>query len=112
VRIRSKAPIRLNRFDVGMEENAPLAAAWLLLSALTHHVMRQFQLAKGAAPRVNGPKRTDRRVLESLRTLRFERIDLPAKLAQPERCAELGIAAPLAAQRRITQLLAALPAAV
>lgn len=86
-------------------------STWLLLSALTHNVVRQFQLTTGAVPRVNGPKRTYRWVLESLRTLRFELINLPAKLATPEGRAELRIAASPTSQRRITQILAALPKA-
>lgn len=86
-------------------------STWLLLSALTHNVVRQFQLTTGAVPRVNGPKRTYRWVLESVRTLRFELINLPAKLAMPGGRAELRIAASPTTQRRITQTLAALPEA-
>jgi hypothetical protein len=86
-------------------------STWLLISALTHNVLRQFQLATGALPRRNGAKRTYRWVLESLRTLRYELLNVPAKIAKPEGRPELRIAAAPETQRRITQILAALPEA-
>ena len=60
--------------------------------------------------RSNGRKRTYRFVLQSLRTLRFELIHLPAKLARPGGRRELRIAAPAAARQRITGVLDALEA--
>jgi hypothetical protein len=86
-------------------------STWLLISALTHNVLRQFQLATGALPRRNSAKRTYRWVLESLRILRYELLNVPAKIAKPEGRPELRIAAAPETQRRITQILAALPEA-
>jgi hypothetical protein len=86
-------------------------STWQLISALTHNVLRQFQIATTATPRTNGRKRTYRWVLESLRTLRYEVLNLPAKLARPEGRAELRIAADEGTQERIHQILGALPEA-
>jgi hypothetical protein len=86
-------------------------STWQLLSALTHNVFRQFQIATTAAARKNGRKRTYRWVLESLRTFRYEVLNLPAKLARPEGRAELRIAAGDEAQARIQEILDALPEA-
>jgi len=73
--------------------------------------VRQFQLSMGAPARRNSAKRTYRWVLESLRTLRYELLNVPAKIAKPEGRSELRILAALETQRRITQVLAALPEA-
>jgi hypothetical protein len=86
-------------------------STWLLLSALAHNTVRQFQLTTGAPRRANGPKRTYRWVFESLRTLRFELFNLPAKLARPEGRTELRLAASPETQRRIAHVLDALPEA-
>ena len=86
-------------------------STWLLISALAHNVVRQFQLSTGAAPRVNGAKRTCRWVFESLRTLRYELLNIPAKIANPEGRTELRLAAAPDTQDRIRQILAALPEA-
>jgi hypothetical protein len=80
-------------------------SAWLLISALTHNLARRFQLATGATERRNGPKRTYRWVLESLRTLRYELINIPAKIATPEGRPELRLAAAPGTQQRINQIL-------
>ncbi len=61
--------------------------------------------------RKNGRKRTYRWVLESLRTFRYEVLNLPAKLARPEGRAELRIAAAGDTRARIQQILDALPEA-
>ncbi len=84
---------------------------WQLISALTHNVLRQFQIATAAAERRNGPKRTYRWVLESLRTFRYEVLNLPAKLARPEGRTELRVAASTDTQERIRKILDALPKA-
>jgi Transposase DDE domain group 1 len=84
-------------------------STWQLISALTHNVFRQFQIATTAAQRKNGPKRTYRWMLESLRTFRYEILNLPAKLARPEGRGELRIAAGEATQQRILDILDALP---
>jgi hypothetical protein len=84
-------------------------STWQLISALTHNVLRQFQIATTATARTNGPKRTYRWMLESLRTFRYEILNLPAKLARPQGRAELRLAASDGAQQRILEILDALP---
>ena len=84
-------------------------STWQLISVLTHNVFRQFQIRTTAVARKNGRKRTYRWVLESLRTYRYEVLNLPAKLARPEGRTELRIAAGEDAQARIQKILAALP---
>ena len=84
-------------------------STWLLISALTHNVFRQFQITTTAAQRNNGRKRTYRWVLESLSTFRYAVLNLPAKLARPEGRAELRIAASEDTQARILQILDTLP---
>ncbi len=84
-------------------------SAWQLISALTHNVVRQFQVTMGAVQRNNGRKRTYRWVLESLRTLRYELLNLPAKLARPEGRTQLRLAASPETQSRIETILEALP---
>jgi hypothetical protein len=86
-------------------------STWQLISALTHNVFRQFQIGTTAAARKNGRKRTYRWVLESLRTFRYEVLNLPAKLARPEGRTELRIAAAPETQDRIAEILDALPKA-
>ena len=73
--------------------------------------MRQFQITTTAARRVNGRKRTYLWVLESLRTFRYEVLNLPAKLARPEGRAELRIAASEDTQQRLAEILDSLPEA-
>jgi hypothetical protein len=84
-------------------------STWQLICALTHNVVRRFQVTMGARQRANGRKRTYRWVLESLRTLRYEFFNLPAKLATPGGRAQLRLAVPPDTQRRIETLLAGLP---
>ena len=86
-------------------------STWQLISALTHNVVRQFQITTGAVERANGRKRTYRWVLESLRTLRFELIHLPAKIARPAGRLQLRIAASPEAQNRVQRALDRLPEA-
>ena len=86
-------------------------STWLLISALAHNVFRQFQIATTAPLRVNGRKRTYRWILESLRTFRYEVLNLPAKLARPAGRAELRIAASEDTRKRIREILDALPEA-
>jgi hypothetical protein len=73
--------------------------------------MRQFQIATTAAERTNGHKRTYRWVLESLRTFRYEVLNVPAKLARPGGRAELRIAASPDTQEQFRKILDALPEA-
>jgi len=84
--------------------------AWQLISGLTLNLIRQFQLYTDAPERKNGRKRTCRFVLQSLRTLRFELIHLPAKLARPSGRRELRLAASAARQERVIRVLDALEA--
>ena len=86
-------------------------STWQLISALTHNVFRQFQITTTAATRSNGRKRTYRWVLESLRTFRYEVLNLPAKLARPQGRNELRLAVGESSQRRIRDILDALPEA-
>ncbi len=76
-------------------------STWQLLSAMTHNLVRQFQIAMGATPRKNGRKRTYRFTLPSLRTFRFEILNLPGKLARPGGQTQLRIAAAPDSQRQI-----------
>jgi hypothetical protein len=84
-------------------------STWLLSSALTQNLVRQFQLSTNAAARPNGRERTSRWVFDSLRTFRYEILNLPAKIARPYGRAQLRIAAAPEAQRRIAQILDLLP---
>ena len=96
-------------FDTIPTQDWDANSAWLLISALTHNLLRQFQLLAGARPRVNGRKRTCRWIFESLRTLRYELLHIPARIVRPEGRSELRIAAAPDTQRRILQILDALP---
>ncbi len=86
-------------------------STWQLIGALTHNLLRQFQITTTASERKNGRKRTYRWVLESLRTFRYEVLNLPAKLARPGGRAELRIAASKDTEERILKILDALPEA-
>ena len=77
---------------------------------IAHTAEPACALHTDAPMRSNGRKRTYRFVLQSLRTLRFELIHLPAKLACPGGRRKLRIAAPAAARQRIMGVLDALEA--
>ncbi len=81
---------------------------WQLLVGLTHNLIRHFQLSTTATARPKGRKRTTLFVMETLRTLRFELINIPAKLARPQGHGELRIAASPDARLRYEATLAAL----
>jgi len=75
---------------------------WQIMSALTHNLMRHFQLKAGLArPRINGRKRTYRFSFMSMRSLRFLAIHLPARVARPAGKAELRIAAAPMPRKRL-----------
>lgn len=77
-------------------------STWQILSALTHNLMRHFQLRTGlASPHRNGLKRTYRHRYMSMRTLRFLTIHLPARVARPAGRHELRIAAAPATRKRL-----------
>jgi hypothetical protein len=79
-------------------------STWQLLSAITHNLVRQFQIETGAKQRPNGRKRTYRFQLPSVRTLRFELIHLPARIARPQGKSELRIAAAPHSRKRIREI--------
>jgi hypothetical protein len=76
-------------------------STWQLLSAITHNLTRQFQIEMGAKPRKNSRKRTYRFTLPSVRTFRFELLNLPGKVARPAGRTQLRIAAAPSSQRQI-----------
>ncbi len=98
-------------FDVIPTRDEDANRAWLLISALTLNLVRQFQLVTGTESRPNTRKRTCRWVFRSLRTLRYEILNIPAKLAAPSGRQQLRIAAAPATQRRIEGILESLPEA-
>lgn len=77
---------------------------WQLLSALTHNWVRDFQATLGLEERPNGRKRTARLRFPSLRTLRFELLQLPGRIARPRGRAVLRLAA---SERSRSRILAA-----
>lgn len=79
-----------------------------LMVGLTHNLIRHFQLRTIATRRPRGRKRTTLFVMETLRTLRFEWIHVPARLARPQGRDELRIAASPDARFRYEAILAAL----
>ncbi len=86
-------------------------STWQLLSALTHNLVRDFQLKAGlATPRRNGLKRTYRFSFRSMRSLRFLLIHLPGRIARPQGRPELRIAAAPEARHRIESILEAIAA--
>jgi len=86
-------------------------STWQLLSALTHNLVRDFQLAAQlATPRKNTRKRTCRFRFESLRTVRFTIFGFPGRICRPGGRQQLRVvAAPTirARIRRIERQLAA-----
>jgi hypothetical protein len=79
-------------------------STWQLLSALTHNLVRQFQIDTGAERRPNGRKRTYRFRLPSVRTLRFELIHLPARISRPGGKTTLRVAAAPVSRQRIREI--------
>lgn len=85
-------------------------SAWQILSALTHNLLRHFQIRTGAVQRPNTRKRTCRYRLLSLRTLRFTLFHLPGRIARPAGRTVLRIAASATSRQRIREIEAALAA--
>lgn len=85
-------------------------SSWQLLSALTHNLVRDFQATTGVEERPNGRKRTARMRFPSLRTFRFELIQLPARIARPGGRQKLRIAASERSQTLIREVEKALAA--
>jgi hypothetical protein len=78
---------------------------WQLLGALTHNLVRAFQLCAGSTARPNTWKRTYRFVFPSLQTERFELIHQPARVVRPGGCPELRFAVSDSTRRRIERTL-------
>jgi hypothetical protein len=86
-------------------------SAWQIFNALTHNLVRDFQLHAGIATvKPNTRKRTARLRFRKMRTLRFQWIHLPARIAQPQGRRELRIAAEPGTRQRLDQALAKLAA--
>jgi hypothetical protein len=86
-------------------------SAWQILNALTHNLMRDFQQRAGiATPKKNSRKRTTRLLFRQMRTLRFEWIHLPARIARPQGRAQLRIAAEPSTRERLDRALESLAA--
>jgi hypothetical protein len=86
-------------------------STWQLLSALTHNLVRDFQLKAGLAkPRRNSRKRTYRYSFRSMRTLRFLLIHIPGRIVRPQGRRELRIAAAPKTRRRIEGVVDAIAA--
>lgn len=86
-------------------------SAWQVLNALTHNLVRDFQLRAGIAlPKKNGRKRTTRLLFRRIRTLRFEWLQLPARIVRPQGRAQLRIAAGPATRERFGHALEKLAA--
>jgi hypothetical protein len=81
-------------------------SAWQILNALTHNLVRDFQVKAGiATPKKNSRKRTTRWLFRSIRTLRFEWFHLPGRLVRPQGSRELRIAAPAAVRCRFQKVI-------
>jgi len=87
-------------FDTVPTQDWDANCAWQLLVGLTHNLIRHFQLRTTAVRRPKGRKRTTLFVMETLRTLRFELINVPARLARPQGRQELRVAAAPATRHR------------
>jgi len=88
-------------FDAIPTQDWQANSLWLQIGALTHNLVRSFQLALGVPRRTNGWKRTYRYVFESLQTLRFTLIQQPARIVRPGGRLELRFAVSDTTRRRI-----------
>lgn len=95
-------------FDTVPCEDWDANCGWQLLVGLTHNLIRHFQLCTTAVRRPRGRKRTTLFVMETLRTLRFELINVPARLVRPQGREVLRVAASPDARRRYEATLPAL----
>lgn len=78
---------------------------WQQISALTHNLVRSFQLHVGAPRRPRTRKRTYGWIFESLQTMRFELLHQPARLARPGGRPQLRFAVSRPTWRRIERTL-------
>lgn len=80
-------------------------STWQILSALTHNLVRAFQIATGIArPSRNSRKRTCRFRFESLRTIRFTLLALPGRICRPGGRQQLRLVASRKTRRRIRRI--------
>ena len=80
-------------------------STWQLLSALTHNLVRDFQVATRTAPRrPNTHKRTCRYRFASLRTLRFTLFVLPGRICRPAGRRQLRLVASTKARKRLRRI--------
>ena len=80
-------------------------STWQLLSALTHNLVRDFQVKAGIATRrTNGRKRTTRFAFQSLRTLRFTLLAVPGRICRPGGRQELRLVASKPIRKKIRRL--------
>ena len=80
-------------------------STWQLLSALTHNLVRDFQVATQSAPkRPNTRKRTCRFRFETLRTVRFTLLGLAGRVCRPNGQQQLRIVASGKTRRRIRRI--------
>ena len=95
-------------FDTIPAQDWDANCAWQLLVGLTHNLIRHFQLNTTAVKRPKGRKRTTLFVMQTLRTLRFELINVPARLTRPQGREQLRIAAAPATRLRYEATLESL----
>ncbi len=98
-------------FDVIPSQDRHANRAWQMLSVLTLNLVRSFQIQLGAPRRKHTAKYTYLYEFQSLRTLGFELIRLPARLVTPAGRAQLRFAIPPPARRRVERALQHLEAA-
>lgn len=80
-------------------------STWQLLSALTHNLVRDFQVKTGiATPKKNGRKRTARFVFQSIRTFRFTLLTIPGRICRPGGRQKLRLVATNLTRRKIRRL--------
>lgn len=86
-------------------------SAWQIFNALTHNLVRDFQLHAGiATPKKNSRKRTTRLRFRTMRTLRFEWLRLPARIVRPQGRPQLRIAAEPKTRTRLERAIQKLAA--
>ena len=80
-------------------------STWQLLSALTHNLVRDFQVLTGlATAHKNGRKRTCRWRFPSLRTFRFTMLIAPGRICRPNGRRVLRLVASKPTRRKIRQV--------
>jgi hypothetical protein len=98
-------------FDAIPTNDRHANSAWQMLCVLALNLVRSFQIQLGAPRRPRGPKRTYAYLLKSLKTLRFELIQQPARIVQPNGRRRLRYAVSPAARKRLESALRRIPQA-